>query len=140
MRERQVLQRRMAEIEDRADAARQAREEAVRRVSDDPNAGSGKKGLLSRGAPTAKAVEELHVVLREREVELEEQERRLGELSTSLQRREADLNAMARKLQVSAGSSSSSNGGSASAGDDEPRPSKREDIDPTQKRLQFWSR
>ena len=83
MRERQVLQRRMAEIEDRADAARQAREEAVRRVSDDPNAGSsGKKGLLRRDAPTAKAVEELHVVLREREVELEEQERRLGELST----------------------------------------------------------
>jgi hypothetical protein len=141
MRERQVLQRRMAEIEDRADAARQAREEAVRRVSDDPNAGSsGKKGLLRRDAPTAKAVEELHVVLREREVELEEQERRLGELSTSLQRREADLNAMARKMQVSAGSNSSTNGGSASEDDDEPRPSKREDIDPTQKRLQFWSR
>jgi hypothetical protein len=112
----------------------------VRRVSDDPNAGSSdKKGLLRRGAPTAKAVEELHVVLREREVELEEQERRLGELSTSLQRREADLNAMARKLQLSAGSSSSSNGG-ASDDDDEPRPSKREDVDPTQKRLQFWSR
>src|SRR4029079_9672834 len=135
-RERRVLQLRMSETEDRADAARQAREEAVRRVSDDPNAGSGKKGLLSRGAPTAKAVEELHVVLREREVELEEQERRLGELSTSLQRREADLNAMARKLQLSAGS----NGGSAADDDDEPRPSKREDIDPTQKRLQFWSR
>jgi chromosome segregation ATPase len=138
MRERQVLQRRMAEIEDRADAARQAREEAVRRVSDDPNAGSsGKKGLLRRDAPTAKAVEELHVVLREREVELEEQERRLGELSTSLQRREADLNAMARKLQLSAGSSAN---GSASEDADEPRPSKREDVDPTQKRLQFWSR
>ena len=24
--------------------------------------------------------------------------------------------------------------------DDDPRPSKREDVDPTQKRLQFWSR
>jgi hypothetical protein len=48
---------------------------------------------------------------------------------------------MARKMQVSAGSSSSSNGGSSDSGDDdESRPSKREDIDPTQKRLQFWSR
>ena len=47
---------------------------------------------------------------------------------------------MARKLQLSAGSSSASNGGSASDDDDEPRPSKREDVDPTQKRLQFWSR
>ena len=104
MRERQVLQRRMAEIEDRADAARQAREEAVRRVSDDPDAGSpARRACCGATAPTAKAVEELHVVLREREVELEEQERRLGELSTSLQRREADLNAMARKLQLSAG-------------------------------------
>ena len=67
-------------------------------------------------------------------------ERRLGELSTSLQRREADLNAMARKLQLNAGSSASANGGSASDDDDEPRPNRREDIDPTQKRLQFWSR
>jgi hypothetical protein len=44
---------------------------------------------------------------------------------------------MARKLQLSAGSSAN---GSASEDADEPRPSKREDVDPTQKRLQFWSR
>ena len=60
MRERQVLQRRMAEIEDRADAARQAREEAVRRIWT-TRSRLGKKGLLRRDAPTAKAVEELHV-------------------------------------------------------------------------------
>src|SRR5205823_9982080 len=126
------LQRRMAELEDRADAARQAREEAVRRVADQSaGAAGGKKGLLRRESASAKDVEELHTSLREREIELEEQERRLGEMATALQRRESDLNTMARKLQTSA---------SVDRADDEPRPSRREDVDPTQKRPQFWSR
>ena len=128
--ERQVLQRRMAEIEERADAARQAREEAVRRVADQAGS-SGKKGLLRRDSSSGKDVEEVHSLLREREIELEEQERRLSEMATALQRREADLNAMARKLQTNA---------AVERADDEPRPSRREDVDPTQKRLQFWSR
>ena len=46
---------------------------------------------------------------------------------------------MARKMQLSAGASANG-GSSASMDDDDPRPSKRDDVDPTQKRLQFWSR
>ena len=40
---------------------------------------------------------------------------------------------MARKLQSGAA-------GPADRADDEDRPRKRDDLDPTQKRLQFWSR
>jgi chromosome segregation ATPase len=122
----------MAELEERADGMRQAREEAVRQLSE--QAPAGKKGGLLRGREgSGKALEELHVSLREREIELDEQERRLSELSTALQRRESDLNAMARKLQSGAA-------GSVDRADDEDRPRKRDDLDPTQKRLQFWSR
>jgi hypothetical protein len=53
-------------------------------------------------------------------------------LSTALQRREADLNAMARKMQSTTGPSDRA--------DEDERPRKRDDMDPTQKRLQFWSR
>jgi hypothetical protein len=67
---------------------------------------------------------------------LEQQERKLSELSSALQRREADLNTMARKLQ--SGASPSAN--SIEADMDEELPRKRGDLDPTQKRLQFWSR
>jgi chromosome segregation ATPase len=130
-RERAVLQRRLSEVEERADAQHRAREDAVRQVSE--QAGAGKKSLLRRDGTSTKAVEDLHASLREREIELQNQERRLSELSTALQRREADLSTMARKLQSGAAPAASDRA------DDEPRP-RREDLDPTQKRLQFWSR
>ncbi|MDX6534051.1 MAG: hypothetical protein QOF68_1795, partial [Gaiellales bacterium] len=82
---------------------------------------------------SAKAAEDLHASLREREIELQDQERRLSELSNALQRREADLSTMARKLQSGATPAASDRAS------DEPRP-RREDLDQTQKRLQFWSR
>ena len=92
-------------------------------------------------------MEALHAQLREKEIELELQERRLEELSTALQRREADLNTYARKLQTSAreasqpavrevvGDGTTSRGEQAPA--EQPQPS---EADPTARRLQFWSR
>jgi hypothetical protein len=105
----------------------------VREVTE--QASTGKKSLLGRGGGNAKAVEELHATLRDREVELEHQERRLAELASALQRREADLNTMARRLQSDAGPPTDS-----FAGDMDEKLPKRDDLDQTQKRLQFWSR
>ncbi len=129
-----MLQRRLAEAEERADAGRKARAEVVREVTE--QASTVKKSLLRRDGGNAKAVEELHAALRDREIELEQQEKKLTELSSALQRREADLNTMARKLQ----SGSSPSADSIEGDMDEKLPRKRDDLDPTQKRLQFWSR
>ena len=95
-RERAVIQRRAAEIEERQDQTRQERDRAVAEVAE----AGGKKGCSVAAA--ARQWRCLHAQLREKEIELELQERRLSELSTALQRREADLNTYARKLQTSA--------------------------------------
>ena len=90
------------------------------------------RSLLRGGG--SKAAEALHAQLRDKEIELEEHERRLAELQTALQRREADLNTYARKLQQSVGTG---------AGIDRPvgdEPREESDGDPTARRLQFWSR
>ena len=115
---------------------REAQQRAVDEVVDETN---GKKGLLGRGS-SAKAVETLAAQLRAREIELEETEKRLEELRSSLQRREADLNAYARKIQQSVGperepARENPAASSADAGDGE-QPAG----DATSKRLQFWSR
>jgi len=89
------------------------------------------RGLLRGGG--GKAAEVLHAQLREKEIELEHQERRLGELQAALTRREADLNAYARKLQQGAAGAGTEGGAERPSGE-------REEIDPTARRLQFWSR
>ena len=98
-RERAVLQRRMAEIESRESAAREELDEAVRAATED----GGRRGLRLRGdGKDAGALEELHAALRNREAQLQAQERRLAEQQATLQRREADLELYARKLQQGA--------------------------------------
>jgi len=132
-----VLRRRMAEAEEKTARMREAQQRAVDEVVDDSN---GKKGgLLGRGG-NAKAVETLAAQLRSREIELEETEKRLEELRSSLQRREADLNAYARKIQQSVGSErEAAREGSRPAAADT-ADGGQQPPDATSKRLQFWSR
>ncbi|HEU0192819.1 MAG TPA: hypothetical protein VFQ71_01390, partial [Gaiellales bacterium] len=88
----------------------------------------------------------LHAALRDKEIELQAQERRLTELSSALQRREADLESYARKLQQNGFANSpapaASNGGGEQPAVDEggSRDDRPRDEDPTARRLQFWSR
>jgi chromosome segregation ATPase len=131
-RERQVLQRRMAEIEEKQDRLRREQDRAVEELAAPDGSGKG-RGLL-RGGGGSKAAEALHAQLRDKEIGLEEQERKLHELQTALQRREADLNTYARKLQQSVAT-----GPSERPAVDE-QDEERQDADPTAKRLQFWSR
>ena len=143
-RERAVLQRRMSELEEKRAVAREQRETEVRDAVEQ----SGKsRGLLRGGGSSTKAIETLHDSLRQKEVELENLQRRLAEQTAALQRREADLDTYARKLQRTA---TAPPAGSTRPQDDPP-PSGRhsngahsqdddDDDDPTRKRLQFWSR
>jgi hypothetical protein len=134
----------MAEIEEKRAVAREQRETEVRDAVEQ----SGKSRGLLRGGSSTKAIETLHDSLRQKEVELENLQRKLSEQTAALQRREADLDTYARKLQRTATPSPNS---SARDGDDQ-EPSSRsngrdadsmddpDDDDPTRKRLQFWSR
>jgi len=106
----------------------------VTELADTASSGKG-RGLLRTGA-NSKAAEALHAQLRDKEIELEEQERRLSELQAALQRREADLNTYARKLQQSVSTGSEERSERA----DRVERADRDELDPTAKRLQFWSR
>jgi DNA repair exonuclease SbcCD ATPase subunit len=139
-RERAVLQRRMAEIESRESAAREELDEAVRAATED----GGRRGLRLRGdGKDAGALEELHAALRNREAQLQAQERRLAEQQSTLHRREADLELYARKLQQGGGAPLHAVPAPApelAEPYDEPDEAAAAEAGGAAKRLNFWSR
>jgi hypothetical protein len=129
----------MAEIESRETAAREELDEAVRAATED----GGRRGLrLGGGGKDAGALEELHAALRNREAQLQAQERRLAEQQATLHRREADLEAYAGKLQQGAAAPlptpSAPEPALAVAADEADEPAA--DGDGAARRLNFWSR
>jgi hypothetical protein len=136
-----VLQRRIAEIDQHRTAQREQLETMISEAVEEPSGGR-RGGLLGRNGGNGKSLETLHAALRDKEVELQAQERRLSELSSALQRREADLESYARKLQQtgSAPAREDGDGGERPAREEGSREQRPRDEDPTARRLQFWSR
>jgi DNA repair exonuclease SbcCD ATPase subunit len=142
-RERAVLHRQKAEIEQRERDAREDLDRAVRTATADD--GERRSGTKRGDARDIKAIEELHKALRSREAQLQAHERRLAERQASLLRREADLETFAGNLQRVGDSSApvlppaadelNGNGVADESHDAEP-----DESSSGASRLNFWSR